>query len=95
MELFRKGRAYVVFGIDMDGYKEVLGIYIGGVESSKYWLSILNELKTRGEKEIMIFCTDGLIGLDDAIRCGYIKSDHQKCIVHQIRNSLSMYLGKI
>jgi len=79
---------YLVIGINMEGYKEILGIYVGGVESSKYWLTVLNELKTRGVKEIMIFCTDNLAGLDEAIKATYRGSDHQKCIVHQIRNSV-------
>jgi len=86
--IVQKVTAYTVIGIDMEGYKEVLGIYLGGVESSKYWLSVLNELKTRGVKEIVIFCTDNLTGLDEAIKSTYKGADHQKCIVHQIRNSV-------
>ena len=86
--IIQKITVYVVIGIDMDGYKDVLGLYISGVESSKYWLSVLNELKTRGVKDIMIFCTDNLAGLDEAIKSAFSKSNHQKCIVHQIRNSV-------
>jgi transposase-like protein len=86
--VIQKVTAYIVVGIDMDGYKDVLGLYLGGFESSKYWLTVLNELKTRGVKEIMIFCTDNLTGLDDAIKSTYKNADHQKCIVHQIRNSV-------
>ena len=86
--IIQKVTAYIVVGIDMDGYKEVLGLYIGGIESSKYWLTVLNELKTRGVKEIMIFCTDNLPGLDEAIKSSYKDASHQKCIVHQIRNSV-------
>jgi transposase-like protein len=55
----------------MDGKKEVLGLYIGGSESAKYWLSILNEIKTRGVKEAYIFCADNLTGIKDAIKAAY------------------------
>ncbi|MDR1941637.1 MAG: IS256 family transposase [Endomicrobium sp.] len=82
-----KASVYGMIGIDMDGNKEVLGLYIGASESAKYWLLALNEIKTRGVKEVMIFCTDNLKGIKEAIEAAYPKSDHQKCIVHQVRNS--------
>jgi len=83
-----KASAYALIGVDMEGRKEVLGIYVGASESAKYWLNVLNEIKTRGVKEVFIFCTDNLNGIKDAISAAYSKSDHQLCIVHQVRNSI-------
>jgi transposase-like protein len=86
--IMQKSTAYACIGIDMDGQKEVLSLHIGTTESSKYWISVMNELKTRGVQTILIFCTDNLRGIDDAIKSCYPEADHQKCIVHQIRNSV-------
>jgi transposase-like protein len=86
--IMQKCTAYACIGVDLDGQKEVLSLHIGAVESSKYWLTVMNELKTRGVQTVLIFCTDNLRGLDDAIRSCYPDADHQKCIVHQIRNSV-------
>jgi transposase-like protein len=86
--IMQKCTAYACIGVDLDGQKEVLSLHIGAVESSKYWLSVMNELKTRGVQTVLIFCTDNLKGLNDAIKACYPESDHQKCIVHQIRNSV-------
>lgn len=80
--------AYVVLGITLDGFKEVLGIWIGESESSKFWLMVLNELKNRGVNDILIACTDNLTGFSEAIQATFPQTDIQKCIVHQIRNSL-------
>lgn len=80
--------AYMVVGIDLEGYKDVLGIWIGENESSKFWLTVLNELKSRGVEDILITCVDNLKGFSEAISACYPKTDIQKCIVHQIRNSL-------
>lgn len=79
--------AYVVLGINMDGYKEILGIWIGENESSKFWLSVLNELKSRGVKDVYLFCVDGLNGFREAIGAVYPKAGIQRCIIHQIRSS--------
>lgn len=79
--------AYVVLGINLDGYKEILGIWIGENESSKFWLSVLNELKSRGVKEVYLFCVDGLTGFREAIGAVYPKAGIQRCIIHQIRSS--------
>jgi transposase-like protein len=79
---------YGCIGIGMDGQKEVLGMHIGGAESSKYWLTVMNDLKARGVQHVLIFCTDNLKGLDDALKSCFPEADHQKCIVHQIRNSV-------
>ena len=79
--------AYVVLGITMDGRKDILGVWIGEHESSKFWLNVLNDLKTRGVKDVYLFCTDGLCGMLQAIEAVYPQSRLQRCIVHQIRSS--------
>ena len=79
--------AYVVLGITMEGKKDILGIWIGEHESSKFWLNVLNELKSRGVMDVYLFCTDGLCGMMQAIEAVYPRSRLQRCIVHQIRSS--------
>ena len=79
--------AYVVLGITMDGRKDILGVWIGEHESSKFWLNVLNDLKSRGVLDVYLFCTDGLCGMMQAIQAVYPKSRLQRCIVHQIRSS--------
>ncbi len=79
--------AYVVLGINADGYKEVLGIWIGQAESSKFWLSVLNELKNRGVSDVKVFCVDGLTGFKEAISATFPNARVQRCIIHQIRSS--------
>ena len=79
--------SYVVLGITMDGRKDILGVWIGEHESSKFWLSVLNDLKSRGIMDVYLFCTDGLCGMMEAIQAVYPKSRLQRCIVHQIRSS--------
>ena len=83
-----KKAAYVVLGIDEDGMKNVLTITVGENESAKYWMTVLNDLKNRGVQDILILCADGLTGLKEAISAIYPKTEYQRCIVHQIRNSL-------
>jgi transposase-like protein len=80
--------AYIMLGITLDGKKEILGIWIGENETSKYWLTLLNELKNRGVDDVLIFAIDGLNGFNDAIQAVYPKAEIQRCIVHQIRSSL-------
>lgn len=80
--------AYVVIGVNMDGQKEVLGIWIGANESSKFWLSVLNDLKNRGVKNVLIFCVDGLNGFKEAIGATFPFAKIQRCIIHQIRSSM-------
>lgn len=80
--------AYVVLGVNMDGEKEVLGIWIGANESSKFWLAVLNDLKNRGVENVLIFCVDGLKGFKEAISAAYPFAKIQRCIVHQIRASV-------
>lgn len=79
--------AYVVLGITMDGRKDILGVWIGEHESSKFWLNVLNDLKSRGVKDVYLFCTDGLCGMLQAIEAVFPQSRLQRCIVHQIRSS--------
>ncbi|MEG6589324.1 IS256 family transposase [Paenibacillus barengoltzii] len=79
--------AYMVIGIDLDGNKDVLGMWIGENESSKFWLSVLNDLRNRGVQDILIICVDNLSGFSEAIAAGYPKTEIQKCIIHHIRNS--------
>ncbi len=79
--------AYVVLGITMDGRKDILGVWIGEHESSKFWQNVLNDLKSRGVLDVYLFCTDGLCGMMEAIQAVYPKSRLQRCIVHQIRSS--------
>ncbi len=80
--------AYMAIGIDLDGHKDVLGMWIGEHESAKFWLSVLNELRNRGVHDILIVCVDNLKGFSEAINACYPETEVQKCIVHQIRNSI-------
>jgi transposase-like protein len=80
--------AYIMLGITLEGKKEILGIWIGENETSKYWLTLLNELKNRGVDDVLIFAIDGLNGFNQAIEAVYPKAETQRCIVHQIRSSL-------
>ena len=92
--IIRKIAAYVILGINREGHKEVLTIQIGDNESSKYWLSVLNELKNRGVKDILIICADGLTGIKGAIAAAFPKTEYQRCIVHQVRNTLKYVADK-
>lgn len=82
-----KKAAYIAVGTDLDGKKDVLGIWLGASESSKYWLSVLNGLKNRGLKDILIASVDGLSGFVDAIAVAFPDTEVQRCIIHQIRSS--------
>lgn len=86
--------AYICMAYDMDGHKDILGIWIGESEGAKFWLSVCNDLKNRGVQEILIACMDGLKGLPDAIKTVYPDVNIQTCIVHQIRNSLKYIASK-
>lgn len=90
----KKLAAYVILGVNADGIKEVLGIYIGENESSKYWLGVLNELKNRGVKDILVLCADGLTGIKESIAASFPNTEYQRCIVHQIRNTLKFVADK-
>lgn len=86
--VIRKLAAYVILGINTNGMKEVLSINVGDNESSKYWLSVLNELKNRGVRDILVLCADGLTGIKEAISAAFPKTEYQRCIVHMVRNTL-------
>lgn len=82
-----KKAVYIGIGTDLEGKKDVLGIWIGATESAKYWLSVLNGLKSRGVQDILIVSVDGLTGFSEAIAAAYPKTEIQRCIIHQIRSS--------
>lgn len=82
-----KKAVYIALGIDLDGKKDVLGMWVGENESAKYWASVLNSLKNRGVEDIFIACTDNLTGFSEAIEAVFPKTDIQNCIIHQLRNS--------
>jgi transposase-like protein len=84
----QKAAVYVVLGVDSNGMKDVLSIETGENESSKFWLSVLNNLKNRGVKDILTLCADGLSGIKEAITAAFPMTEHQRCIVHMIRNTL-------
>lgn len=86
--------AYICMALDMRGYKDILGIWIGEQEGAKFWLSVCNDLKNRGVKDILIACMDGLKGLPDAIKAVFPQVNVQNCIIHQIRNSLKYIASK-
>ena len=79
--------AYVVLGIDLNGNKDILGVWIGENESSKFRLSVLNDIKSRGTARVYLFCVDGLKGFTEAISAVYPEAHVQRCIIHQIRSS--------
>jgi transposase-like protein len=84
----RNVAVYTIIGISLDGYKESLGMWVCETESAKYWLSVLNELKNRGLEDVLIFSVDNLKGISEAIEAVFPQAEVQKCIIHQIRNSL-------
>lgn len=84
----RKLAAYVILAITLDGKKDVISLQIGENESSKYWLGVLNDLKNRGVKDVMVIFADGLTGIKEAINAAYPDAEYQRCIVHQVRNTL-------
>lgn len=86
--VIKKLAAYIILGINTNGMKEVLSINVGDNESAKYWLSVLNELKNRGVKDILVLCADGLTGIKEAIAAAFPNTEYQRCIVHQVRNTL-------
>ena len=79
---------YVVIGVNKEGRKELLGFWINETESASFWFKVLNDLKSRGVKDVLIFSVDNLSGIGKAIKGVYPQAEIQKCVVHQIRNSL-------
>lgn len=92
--IIRKLAAYVILGINSEGRKEVLTIEVGDNESAKYWLSVMNGLKNRGVKDVLIICADGLTGIKEAIGTAFPQTEYQRCIVHQVRNTLKYVADK-
>ena len=86
--------AYIMLGVTLEGKKEIIGIWIGENETSKYWLTVLNDIQKRGVKDVLIFAIDGLNGFNEAIKAVYPKAEIQRCIVHQIRSSLKFVSWK-
>ena len=86
--------AYVALGINSEGYKDILGIWIGENEGAKFWLKVCNELKNRGVQDILIVCIDGLKGFPDAIHTVFPETKVQLCIIHQIRSTLKYVASK-
>ena len=82
-----KKAVYIAIGIDLDGKKDVLGMWVGENESAKFWATVLNGLKNRGVEDIFIACTDNLTGFSAAIEAVFPKTEIQNCIVHQLRHS--------
>ena len=79
--------AYVIMGVSIDGYKDILSITVGANETSKFWLGMLNDLKNRGLKEVLFFCVDGLAGFKEAINAVFPNAQIQRCVIHMLRNS--------
>ena len=87
-KMVKKAAVYVVMGINSEGQKDVLSIELGDVESSKYWLGVLTNLKNRGVRDILVICADGLVGIKEAIEAAYPMTEYQHCVVHMVRNTL-------
>lgn len=83
-----KKAIYLALGVNLDGQKELLGMWISENEGAKFWLSVLTELKNRGLEQILMACVDGLSGFPEAIEVVYPQARVQLCIIHQVRNSL-------
>ena len=82
-----KKAVYIAIGIDLNGRKDVLGMWVGENESAKYWATVLNSLRNRGVEDVFIACTDNLTGFANAIEAVFPRADIQNCIIHQLRNS--------
>jgi transposase-like protein len=80
---------HVALGVNLDGHKEVLGLWLAETEGAKFWLTVLTELQNRGLKDVFIVCVDGLTGFPEAIQTVYPKAKIQLCIVHLMRNALN------
>ena len=89
--IVKKIAAYIILGVNDEGKKEVLSITIGENESAKYWLGVLNELKNRGVRDILILCADGLSGIKESIAAAYPNTEYQRCIVPVSYTHLDVY----
>ncbi len=86
--------AYTCLAVDMEGKKDLLGLWVGESEGANFWLSVLTELKNRGVEELFVVCVDGLKGFPEAINAVFPKAEIQLCIIHQIRNTLKYIASK-
>jgi transposase-like protein len=86
--------AYIILGINSEGKKEILGLWIGEEEGAKFWLQVLDDIRKRGVQEVLICCTDGLTGFPEAIKTIFPETQIQRCIVHQIRNTTKFVAHK-
>jgi len=93
--MVRAKAVYLALGINMDGEKELLGIWIAQTEGAKFWLQVVTELKNRGVQDIFIACVDGLKGFPEAIEAAFPTTDVQLCIVHMVRYSLNFVSWKM
>jgi len=89
LDTYAKEVIYVVLGVNEEGYREILGFYVGGQESAHGWQEILLDLYTRGAHEVLLGVFDGLPGLEEAFKAVYPKADVQRCMVHKVRNTLN------
>ena len=89
-----KKAVYITLGVNPEGKKDILSMYIGTNESAKTWLSLFNDLKNRGVKDILVMCADGLTGIKEAIAAAFPKTEYQRCIVHMIRNTTKFVATK-
>ena len=85
---------YSILGLNIDGKKELLGLYLSESEGANYWLSVLTDLQNRGVKDILIACVDGLTGFPEAIQTIYPETEVQLCVIHQLRNSMKYVASK-
>ena len=85
---------YITLGVNQEGKKDILSMYIGTNGSAKTWLSLFNDLKNRGVKDILVMWADGLIGIKEAIAAAFLKIEYQRCIVHMIRNTTKFVATK-
>jgi len=85
---------YTVLGLNLEGKKELLGLYLSESEGANYWLSVLTDLQNRGIEDILIACVDGLTGFPEAINSIYPETEVQLCVIHQIRNSMKYVASK-
>ena len=85
---------YTILGVNLEGKKELLGLYLSESEGANYWLSVLTDLHNRGVKDILIACVDGLNGFPEAIASIYPETEVQLCVIHQVRNSLKYVASK-
>jgi len=86
--------AYTCLAVDIEGHKDLLGLWIGEAEGANFWLNVLTELKNRGVEDVFIACIDGLKGFPEAINTAFPKTEVQLCVIHQIRNTLKYVASK-